>query len=347
MIFEYPFILDRLGVKIGHYQSADRPTGCTVCLCPHGAVAGVSVVGAAPGTRETDLLSPSSTVGSVHGIVLSGGSAFGLDAASGVMRWLAEHGFGLLVGPVKVPIVPAAVLFDLWVDDFAKFPSGSGIHPDARAGYEACEAAMRPTSQFQITGNVGAGYGATVGKLNGNNCAMRGGLGFASMVVDGFTVAAIIACNAVGDVVDPDTGKIIAGARKSHESLEFINAVAAELHGFNRSDLHMGSNTTIGVIMTDAKLSKAEAQSLARIGHDGLARTIRPVHTSMDGDTLFTLSTGKNATSFDMMVLMTAAAEVTAQAVLVAARSAEGLHFGNVWWPSAKDLATKADHRCL
>ncbi len=332
----YKDVADKLGVHIGHAQSASRPTGCTVCLCPEGALAGVSVVGSAPGTRETDLLNPSSTVSEVHGIVLSGGSAFGLDAASGVMRWLDERGFGLSVGPVSVPVVPAAVLFDLWVDDFDKYPAGSGVYPDAKMGYEACEAAMNPADQ-RCTSNIGAGTGATVGKLNGNECAMRGGMGIASIEVDGFTVAAIVACNAVGDIVDPETGKIIAGARKSAESLEFINAVAAELHGSNHVDLHLGSNTTIGVIITDAKLTKAEAQSLARIGHDGLARTIRPVHTSMDGDTLFTLATGKNPAPIDMMVLMTAASEVTAQAVLAAVRNAEELSYGGLWWPSAQE----------
>lgn len=327
-------LAEKLGIYIGHAECADRPTGCTICLCPEGAVAGVSVVGAAPGTRETDLLNPASTVTEVHGILLSGGSAFGLDAASGVMRWLAEHDFGLSVGQVKVPIVPAAVLFDLWVDDFKKYPKGSGIHPDAATGYKACEAAMEPPVQYS-TSNIGAGAGATVGKLNGNECAMRGGLGIASLVVDGFTVAAVVACNAVGDIVDPETGKIIAGARTSPESMTFIDAIAAELHGGNHSDLHLGSNTTIGVIMTDAKLTKAEAQSLARIGHDGFARTIRPVHTSMDGDTLFTLATGKNPTPIDMMVLMTAAAEVCAQAVLAAVKNAKDLRYGDQWWPSA------------
>ena len=334
MVSVFKEISDALGLHIGHYQDDRRPTGCTVCLCPDGAVAGVSVVGSAPGTRETDLLDPASTVSEVHGIVLSGGSAYGLDAASGVMRWLSEHGYGLAVGPVKVPIVPAAVLFDLWVDDFKKNPTGSGVYPDAHAGYQACEQAMAAGGQPH-TSNVGAGYGATVGKLNGNTCAMRGGIGGACIEVDGLTIAAIVACNAVGDIVDPDTGKIIAGARAAPDAMTFINAVSAELHGANHSDLHLGSNTTIGIIMTDAKLSKAEAQSLARIGHDGLARTIRPVHTRMDGDTLFALSTGSNPGPVDMMTLMTAAAEVTAQAVLSAIRNAEDLRFGDLWYPSA------------
>jgi L-aminopeptidase/D-esterase-like protein len=193
-------IEERLGVHIGHYESPQRPTGCTVCLYPNGATAGVSVVGAAPGTRETDLLNPSSTVSEVHAILLSGGSAYGLDAATGVMRWLNEHGHGLELGPVRVPIVPGAVLFDLWVDDFVKFPRGSGIHPDAEAGYLACEHAIK--GKTSASGNFGAGYGATVGKLNGNDCAMRGGLGLSMMEVDGIAIAAVVACNAVGDIVD-------------------------------------------------------------------------------------------------------------------------------------------------
>jgi len=327
----------RLGVHIGHYDDSRRPTGCTVCLYPEGATAGVSVVGAAPGTRETDLLHPSSTVNEIHGILLSGGSAYGLDAAGGMMRWLKAHEHGLNVGPVRVPIVPGAVLFDLWVDDFSTHPHGSGIYPDAEAGFRACINAMDPSLVCQ-NGNIGAGCGATVGKLNGNACAMRGGLGMAMIEVDGFAVAAIVACNAVGDVVDPDTGHIIAGARLNPTSREFLNAVSAELHGGLFSDLHLGTNTTIGVIMTDARLSKAEAQSLARIGHDGLARTIRPVHTSMDGDTLFTMATGKNQESVDMMRLMTATAEVTAHAVLAAVTNAHGLRIGDLWWPAAADL---------
>ena len=329
-------IASRLGIRIGHFEDPRRPTGCTVCLYPEGASAGVSVVGAAPGTRETDLLNPASTVNAVHGILLSGGSAYGLDAAGGVMRWLNTHGHGLAVGPVRVPIVPGAVLFDLWVDDFEAHPNGSGIYPDAEAGYRACENAM-DDAVVCSSGNVGAGYGATVGKLNGNACAMRGGLGMAMMEVDGFAVAAVVACNAVGDVVDPDTGHIIAGARTAPDTGEFMNAVATELHGGHASDLHLGTNTTIGVILTDARLSKAEAQSLARIGHDGLARTIRPVHTSMDGDTLFAMATGKNPAPIDMMVLMTAAAEVTAQAVLAGIGNARSLQMGDIRWPAATE----------
>ena len=327
-------IKDLSGIYIGHYQDPRRPTGCTVVLCPTGAVGGVAVVGAAPGTRETDLLNPTSTVNEVHAIVLSGGSAFGLDSATGVMRWLHEHGYGLDVGPVRVPIVPAAVLFDLLVDDFAQ-QGGSGIYPDANAGYAACSNAIENPDAALLQGNIGAGTGATVGKLNGPQCAMRGGLGWAALNVNGVTIAAIIACNAVGDVVDPQTGAILAGARTSPDSLNRLNAVSAELEGLSASGLHAGSNTTIGVIMTDATLTKAQAQRLAQIGHDGLARTIRPVHTAMDGDTLFALATGTNPAPVDVMQLATAATEVTAMAVINGISHAQSLRLGNTWWPDA------------
>jgi len=325
------------GIRIGHFSDSRRPTGCTVVLCPEGATGGVAVVGAAPGTRETDLLAPANTVQEVHAIVLSGGSAFGLDAASGVMRWLAEHGYGLAVGRVRVPIVPAAVLFDLWVDDFSTPDKahGSGIYPDAAAGYQACVNAMADPAMGLMQGNIGAGTGATVGKLNGPDCAMRGGLGWAALRVNGITIAAIIACNAIGDIINPNTGDILAGARRSADSLKHLNSIDAELKGLSSSRLHAGSNTTIGVIMTDARLDKAQAQRLAQVGHDGLARTIRPVHTPMDGDTLFALATGKKSLAVDLMQLATAAGEVTAMAVNNAIRHAQSLSYGGVWYPAA------------
>lgn len=329
-------LADLSGIHVGHYTDTRRPTGCTVVLYPEGAVGGVAVVGAAPGTRETDLLNPASTVNEVHAIVLSGGSAFGLDSATGVMCWLHEHGFGLEVGPVRVPIVPAAVLFDLLVDDFAQ-PAGSGITPDAEAGYLACENAMNHPEAGQAQGNIGAGTGATVGKLNGPSCAMRGGLGWSAVNVNGVTVAAIVACNAVGDVIDPHSDTILAGARSAPDSLNRINAVEAELNGLNTNGLHAGSNTTIGVIITDASLTKAQAQRLAQVGHDGLARTIRPVHTAMDGDTLFALATGKHPGPVDAMQLATAASEVTAKAITNAIQHAQSLRLGNTWWPAASE----------
>lgn len=319
------------GLQVGHFTDTRRPTGCTVVLTPQGAVAGVDVRGAAPGTRETDLLSPSNTVQAVHAIVLSGGSAYGLDAASGVMRWLEEHGHGLAVGPARVPIVPAAVIFDLWVDDFEHNPHTPRIRPDAEAGYQACVVANdAPVPQ----GNVGAGAGATVGKMNGPECAMKGGVGSASLCVNGVTVAALVVCNAVGDVLDPNTGQLLAGARVSAQSRGLLDIRQAQLNGHTAAGLQTGSNTTIGVVATDAVLTKAQAQRLAQVAHDGLARSIRPVHTPMDGDTLFALATGASGQAADMMLLSTLAAEVTAMAVVNAIKAAQDLRLGKHWWPA-------------
>ena len=323
------------GISVGHYTETLRPTGCTVVLCPQGAVAGVDVRGAAPGTRDTDALSPSNTVTEVHGILLSGGSAFGLDAAGGVMRYLEERGYGFQVGPARVPIVPAAVIFDLWVDDFsnreAEQPTGTRIRPDLQAGYRACEAANTdPVEQ----GNVGAGTGATLGKLNGPDCAMKGGIGSASLCVQGITVAALVVCNALGDVIDPQTGQLLAGARVSAQSRELLDIRQAQLSGQSIAKPQAGSNTTIGVVATDAFLTKPQAHRLAQVAHDGLARSIRPVHTPMDGDTLFALGTGKSPQAIDMMLLSTLAAEVTAMAVVNAVKAAKDLRFGQGWWPA-------------
>ena len=323
------------GILVGHYTDDRRPTGCTVVLCPEGAVAGVDVRGAAPGTRDTDALSPSNTVQEVHGVLLTGGSAYGLDAAGGVMRWLEERGHGFQVGPAIVPIVPAAVIFDLWVDDFSKTRPVSTqnprIRPDAQAGYLACQAAnSEPVQQ----GNVGAGAGATLGKLNGPDCAMKGGIGSASLCVHGVTVAALVVCNALGDVVDPQTGKLLAGARVSADSRDLLDIVKAQLNGHSISKPQAGSNTTIGVVATDAVLTKPQAHRLAQVAHDGLARSIRPVHTPMDGDTLFALGTGTSGKAADMMLLSTLAAEVTAMAVVNAVLAAKDLRFGQGWWPA-------------
>lgn len=316
------------GILVGHYTDNRRPTGCTVVLCPQGAVAGVDVRGAAPGTRDTDALSPANTVQEVHGVLLTGGSAYGLDAAGGVMRWLEERGHGLKVGPAIVPIVPAAVIFDLWVDDFSK---SLRIRPDAEAGYLAClVASSEPVEQ----GNVGAGAGATLGKLNGPDCAMKGGIGSASLCVHGVTVAALVVCNALGDIVDPQTGQLLAGARGSADSRALRDIRQAQLTGHGIAKPLAGSNTTIGVVASDAILTKPQAHRLAQVAHDGLARSIRPVHTPMDGDTLFALGTGTSGQAADMMLLSTLAAEVTAMAVVNAVRAAEELRFGKGWWPA-------------
>lgn len=321
------------GILVGHYTDDRRPTGCTVVLCPEGAVAGVDVRGAAPGTRDTEALSPSNTVQVVHGVLLTGGSAYGLDAAGGVMRWLEERGHGFQLGPAIVPVVPAAVIFDLWVDDFSgDTPTKSlRIRPDLEAGYLACQSA---SSEPVLQGNVGAGAGATLGKLNGPDCAMKGGIGSASLCVNGVTVAALVVCNALGDVIDPQTGQLLAGARISADSRTLMDIRQAQLNGHGISKPQTGSNTTIGVVATDAVLNKPQAHRLAQVAHDGLARSIRPVHTPMDGDTLFALGTGTSGQAADMMLLSTLTAEVTAMAVVNAVRAAKDLRFGQGWWPA-------------
>ncbi|HQR33945.1 MAG TPA: P1 family peptidase, partial [Blastocatellia bacterium] len=239
-------ITDVAGIKVGHFTDNRRPTGCTVILCEDGATGGVDVRGSAPGTRETDLLDPKNLVQQVHAIVLSGGSAFGLETATGVVRWLEERGIGYDVGVAKVPIVPAAILFDLTVGD-------AKIRPDAEAGYKACKAA---SANAPAEGNVGAGAGATVGKMFGGKRAMKGGIGTASIKLDGLTVGAIVAVNAVGDVIDPTTGKLIAGARTA-DGKKLAGTMAGILRGEALPPMLGGTNTTIGLVATDAKLDKA------------------------------------------------------------------------------------------
>ena len=321
-------ITDVAGIEVGHFTDPRRPTGCTVVLARGSAVAGVDVRGAAPGTRETDLLSPSNVVERVHAVLLSGGSAWGLDAAGGVMRWLDEHGIGMEVGPARVPLVPAAVLFDLPLGD-------PRIRPDAAAGHAACEAA---STQAPAEGNVGAGAGAVVGKIFGFERAMKGGIGSASVTVDGVTVGAIIACNALGDVVDPDSAQVIAGAR-SEDGKRPLDARRALLRGDVPKPILAGSNTTIGVIATDAVLTKMQASRLATVGHDGLARAINPVHTLSDGDALFALATGASGRTLGMMTLGTMAAEACALAVVRAVRAARAVTVDGLHLPAAGDLA--------
>jgi L-aminopeptidase/D-esterase-like protein len=316
------------GIEVGHFTDSRRPTGCTVVIARGSAVAGVDVRGAAPGTRETDLLHPSNVVERVHGVLLAGGSAWGLDAAGGVMRWLDEQGVGMVVGPARLPIVPAAVLFDLPLGD-------QRIRPDAAAGYAACQAASR---QPPADGNVGAGAGAVVGKIFGFRRAMKGGIGSASLTVDGVTVGAIVACNALGDVVDPDTGAVIAGAR-TEDGTRLLDARRALLRGEAPKPILAGSNTTIGVIATDATLTKVQAGRLATVGHDGLARAINPVHTLSDGDALFALATGASGKTLGMMTLGAMAAEACALAVVRAVRAAQGVRLGELHLPAAADLA--------
>ncbi len=321
-------ITDVAGIEAGHFTDTRRPTGGPVVLARGGAVAGVDVRGAAPGTRETDLLAPTNLVDRVHGILLAGGSAWGLDAAAGVVRWLEEQGVGFPVGPARLPLVPGAVLFDLLVGD-------ASIRPDAQAGYAACAAASRsPPAQ----GNVGAGAGAAVGKIFGIGRAMKGGVGTASVTVGGVTVGALVACNALGDVIDPDTAQPIAGAR-TEDGLRLLDTRRALLAGVAPQPLIAGTNTTLAVLATDAALTKVQATRLAQMGHDGLARSINPVHTMSDGDTVFALATGAStAPSPGMMVLCTMAAEATARAVVQAVRTAHGLRVGTLHLPALHDL---------
>ncbi len=320
-------ITDVAGIEVGHFTDTRRPTGCTVVMARGGAVAGVDVRGAAPGTRETDLLSPVNLVDTVHAVMLAGGSAWGLDAASGAMRWLEERGVGFDVRVGRLPIVPAAVLFDLLVGD-------ASIRPDAAAGYAACAAA---TAKRPAEGNVGAGTGAAVGKIFGIDRAMKGGVGTASVTVGGVTVGALIACNALGDVLDPDTAQVVAGARTAN-GRKLLDTRRALLRGEAPRPLLAGTNTTIGVIATDAVITKLQATKLAQMAHDGLARSINPVHTMSDGDTLFALGTGRVKAHPGMMVLGTMAAEATARAVVRAVLAARGLTAGALHLPAAGEL---------
>lgn len=319
------------GLEVGHYTDQANATGCTAILCRQGAVAGVDVRGGSPGTRETDLLQPMRRVDRVHAILLSGGSAFGLDAAAGVVRYLEEQGIGLPVGPALVPIVSAAILFDLGLITAA-------IRPDAAAGYTAAAAAgPQPVAE----GSVGAGTGATVGKVLGLAQSVKAGIGSAAITLPGgITVAALVAVNAYGDIVDHRTGQIIAGPRRESgpgfiSAMDWLTGKTTLDFPHPEADDSPSTNTTIGVVATDAGLTKEEANFLARVSHDGLALTIRPCHTLRDGDTLFALSTGSTAAPVDLTALGAAAVEVTAQAVLRAAATATGL--GGI--PAIRELA--------
>ena len=305
-------IVDVPGVKVGHAADALKQTGCSVVLFEAGAVCGVDVRGAAPGTRETDLLNPTNLIDKVHAVVLSGGSAFGLDAASGVMQWLEQRNIGFDVGVTVVPIVPAAVLFDLTFGDPA-------VRPDARMGYRAVNAASEKPFP---SGNTGAGVGATLGKMAGMEKAMKGGLGTASATgPDGLIVAAMVAVNAVGEIRDPHTGQTIAGACDAQGNLLDLQTSV-----LNNRDSHFsaGTNTTIGIICCNAAFTKSQMQKVAQMAHDGLARTIYPVHTLSDGDTLFAATTGGVDASVNIVGML--AAEVMAAAVLDGVRAARSAH---------------------
>jgi L-aminopeptidase/D-esterase-like protein len=313
-------LTDISGIRVGQVSDLEALTGCTVILCESGAVGGVDQRGGAPGTRETDLLRPMHLVQEVHAILLAGGSAFGLDAAAGVMRYLESRGVGYPTGAVRVPIVPAAILYDLGIGD-------PHTRPDGEMGYQACLAA---TSDRPLEGNVGAGTGCTVGKIMGPGRMMKSGLGTASMAIGGgVIVAALMAVNAFGDVIDPHSGAILAGVRASKDpspqpedpgTFSDTLDVMRTFIGKTAVNFATRGNTTIGVVATNARLDKEGANKVAQMAHNGLARTLRPAHTSLDGDTLFALSTGKKKAPASLIGAF--AAEVTARAVVNAVRAA-------------------------
>jgi L-aminopeptidase/D-esterase-like protein len=309
-------ITDVEGIEVGHWTDLEAATGCTVVLCRQGAVGGVDVRGSAPGTRETDLMRPLSLVRQAHAILLTGGSAYGLDAAGGVMRWLEERNIGLNVGVGVVPIVASAVLFDLAI-------GRSDVRPGSESGYAACESAKAgPVDE----GCVGAATGATVGKLLGQAFVTKSGLGTAAQrIADQVTVGALVAVNALGDVVDPGTGEIIAGLRDP-AGQGFLNTMERMRGDLSQTMLAFPSNTTLAVVATDAVLTKEEANKMAQMAHDGLAQAIRPVHTMFDGDTVFALTTGRRSeASVDVSAIGAVAASVLADAVVRAVQRATSL----------------------
>lgn len=314
-------ITDVAGIRVGHAHDLQALTGCTVVLCEAGAVGGVDQRGGAPGTRETDLLHPVHLVERVHAVMLAGGSAFGLDAATGAMRYLEERNVGFDTHLVRVPIVPAAILYDLAL-------GSSQVRPDAAMGYQAC---LNASKARPSEGNVGAGTGATVGKILGIRQAMKAGIGTASIEIGGgVVIGALVAVNAFGDVIDPVTGQILAGARSVDvgplrigapgyfaDTLQIMKTMVGRITlGFATRE-----NTVIGVVATNARLSKEEVNQIAKMAHDGLARAVRPAHTALDGDTIFALATGKR--NAEANIVGTFAAEVLAQAIVRAVRTAQ------------------------
>lgn len=321
------------GLKVGHITLTERPTGCTVILVDGaGAVGGVSQRGGAPGTRETDLLNPLNMVDKVNAVVLSGGSAYGIDAAQGAVRWLEEHNIGWPVGPNGVvPIVPAAILMDLG------FGGSPKIRPTADCGYKAAQAA---SDRAVAEGNVGAGAGATVGKM-GMGRSMKGGLGSSAIVMpNGLVVAAIVAVNAVGDIVDPSTGKVVAGIRtedgKGLADVRTLLRSGAMLRRPRAAQPQPGANTTIGLVATNAKLSKADVSRMALMADDGFARAIVPSHTTGDGDTVFALATGSFTEEVPLTLIGALAADAMSEAIVRAVSKAETI--ANT--PAARQLGT-------
>lgn len=307
-------LVDIEGIKIGHSNNTDGGTGCSVIICESGAVGGVDVRGGAPGTRETDLLNPVQLVNSIHAIVLSGGSAFGLDAASGVMEYLEDRNIGFDVGVTKVPIVCQAVIFDLICGD-------KKVRPNKEMGVMACKDSESYTEN--VNGNVGAGTGATVGKFRGSNFSMKGGLGTYAIEVGDLKIGAIVAVNCLGDVINPINGEIIAGALKD-DMKSFANTEKLMIEQYNVNNNTFNGNTTIGVIVTNGDITKAEANKIASMSHNAFARTMRPAHTMLDGDTIFTMATGKVKCDINSLGLL--ATKVMEEAVVRAIKETQGAY---------------------
>ncbi len=301
------------GIRVGHAEDTKAATGCTVIICEEGATAGVDVRGGSPGTRETDLLDPKNLVDKVHAVLLAGGSAFGLDAASGVMKYLEERDIGFDVQLTKVPIVCGAVLFDLAVGDYR-------VRPDFNMGYEAC---LKATDEECPSGNVGAGTGASVGKFLGMERAMKGGLGSYGLQIGDLKVGSIVAVNALGDIIDPESGEILAGLldEEGKRLVGTENIMAASYS--ERKNIFSG-NTTIGLVVTNGIFTKAEANKIASMAHNGYARSIRPAHSIFDGDTIFTMATGR--VEADINVVGFLAARTMERAVVNAIKSAESAY---------------------
>ena len=315
-IMEQTSITDIPGIAVGHHTNTDAATGCTVILCERGAVGGVDVRGSAPGTRETDLLRPTALVNQVHAVLLSGGSAFGLAAATGVVRCLEEKGVGLQFGGATIPIVPAAILFDLGL-------VRGDIRPTDADGEAACRnASNAPPAQ----GSVGAGTGATVGKMLGMQHAMKGGIGSASVSLgQGLAVGAIVAVNAIGGVYEAATGRIIAGPRTESGDAVLDAMQVAISPPAAAPQPASPSNTTIGVVATNAALNKEQANKLAAAAQDGIALAVRPAHLMGDGDTMFALATAESDAPFDMNRLLAAAVISVSSAIVNAVTEAQSL----------------------
>ncbi|MGL4569916.1 MAG: P1 family peptidase [Clostridium sp.] len=300
-------------IKLGHSQNEEGGTGCSVVICKDGATGGVDVRGGAPGTRETDLLDPSEMIEKIHAVVLSGGSAFGLDASSGVMKYLEENNVGFDVSVCKVPIVCQAVLFDLTFGDYK-------IRPDKSMGYNAC--LNSESYKDDVNGNVGAGYGATVGKILGPHTSMKGGLGTYAVDINGLQVGAIVAVNCLGDVVDPSNSEIIAGALNKEDNT-FLNSESILVNNIKNPKEPFKGNTTIGLIVTNGIFTKAQSKKIASMAHNGFGRTMRPAHTMFDGDTIFTMATNK--VEADVTTVGMLAANVMEKAIIRAVKEAKSL----------------------